>query len=273
MSGRIRSLSRFYITAENRGTCRALWCSVGGTGHQRVRSLHENSLTMRATVAATALTNDATEQAEGAPRRVDGDGEHFESSAQHNKLEFEHDDRHARREKAQAAATAATTQRAIALSAALEEDDDEAMSVSIVGRKPLFASRHNSTDGMRAGGRETAVGNEHSIADGETVDNDDGPVNIVVVSRCRPLLVREMRLGVSKAVFCDGSEIVVSDETLPTKRSRRFGFDRVFGKSVLSTSHVLFCPMIGSVLYRRFIRRNRTYPLCHAQPKSNCYDA
>lgn len=125
---------------------------------------------------------------------------------------------------AESVATAIATKRAAALSSALAEDD-EAVPESSPGRKSLFASRG------RSGGDE------------QDVDGDDGggvgqesttPVNIAVVSRCRPLLTREMKRGVRAAVFCDGNEIVVSDERLPTKRSRRFGFDRVFGKTSLA---------------------------------------
>lgn len=249
MRGCLHRLSRFYTTAENRGTCRALWCSVPGASSRRVSSLRESSLTVHAAVAAAppmtaaavpdeAVAPDgATGQSGGSQRPVVGDGEHFESSGgRHNKQEIgkQRDNRHARREKAKAAATAATTQRAIALSAALLEDDDEAISASAAGRKPLFASRHHPGDGVRAGGWGAAgVSDPHNADDG-VGDDDDEPVNIAVVSRCRPLLVREMRLGVRKAVFCDGSDIIVSDETLTTKRSRRFGFDRVFGTSVRS---------------------------------------
>ena len=46
------------------------------------------------------------------------------------------------------------------------------------------------------------------------------------------LLLREIKRGVKAAVFCDGDEVVVSDKALPNNRSRRFGFDRVFGEIV-----------------------------------------
>lgn len=271
MCGRVHPLApRFYITAENRGTCRALWCSVPGAGSRRVSSLRESSLTIRVAVtAAPPMTiADVPVQAGGSPRRAVGEGGHFEGgSVQHNQNEFgiQHDDRRVRREKAQAAATAATIQRAMALSAALLEDDDEAISASIAGRKPLFASRHRSADDVRAGGWGAGGGNDPNNADDEVGDDYDEPVNIAVVSRCRPLLLREIRLGVRKAVFCDGSDIVVSDEALPTKRSRRFGFDRVFGTSLPSfNACTVYCvdgpyPEHKSIYFRR------------SQPNLNCY--
>lgn len=139
------------------------------------------------------------------------------------------ENRHTRRIKVQAEAGAAATKRAAALSAALLEDDDQAASASRTGRKSLFASRNDTTGGLHAGGFEAGFGDENENASGDGRD-DEEPVNIVVVSRCRPLLVREMKRGVRAAVFCDGNDIIVSGELLPNKRPRRFGFDRVFGK-------------------------------------------
>ncbi len=138
---------------------------------------------------------------------------------------------------AAAAAAAMMAKRAVALSAALIASDDEVASAARASRKPLFHSHHDSTGGSRAGGWGAGPGKESGSAGGgeggdadDDDDDDDEAVNIAVVSRCRPLLMREMKRGVRAAVFCDGSEIVVSGESLPNKRERRFGFDRVFGK-------------------------------------------
>ena len=159
----------------------------------------------------------------------------LEEEKGHSKAE----DQHARRMKARAAAAAAAgaaaAKRAAALSAALLEDDEQAISASGGGKKPLFASRNYSTGGLRAEGVGAGFGGEteHASVYGrdDEKEEEEEPVNIAVVSRCRPLLVREMKRGVRAAVFCDGNEIVVSGELLPSKRPRRFGFDRVFGES------------------------------------------
>lgn len=143
-----------------------------------------------------------------------------------------------------AAATAATvekeTKRAIALSMELVEDD-EANFTSRTSATHLFASRHRSGGSEQAGGL-TAAGegkqdNGGGIGMEGSHEDSDEPVNIAVVSRCRPLLARETKRGVRAAVFCDGDEIVVPDEALP-ERSRRFGFDRVFGKVCETSSRV-----------------------------------
>eukprot|EP00903_Cladosiphon_okamuranus_P015234 g14080.t1 len=139
------------------------------------------------------------------------------------------EDRRARRTKAQAAAATAAAKRAASLSAALLEDEDQANSASRAGRKALFASRNDSVGDLRAHAFGAGLGDEHENARVQGRDEEEEPVNIAVVSRCRPLLVREMRRGVRAAVSCDGNEIVVSGELLPNKRPRRFGFDRVFG--------------------------------------------
>lgn len=117
--------------------------------------------------------------------------------------------------------------RAIALSVALTEED-EAISAGSRGRlKSLFASRTSRAPG----GGERAPGREDETNGGEEEEEEaDEPVNIAVVSRCRPLLAREIKRGVRAAVSCEGDEVVVSGKDLPIDRSRRFGFDRVFGK-------------------------------------------
>lgn len=117
--------------------------------------------------------------------------------------------------------------RAIALSAALTEED-EAISAGIRGcLKSLFASRTPQTlgDGERVPGRE-----DETNGGEEEEEEADEPVNIAVVSRCRPLLAREIKRGVRAVVSCEGDEVVVSGKDLPIDRTRRFGFDRVFGK-------------------------------------------
>lgn len=242
---RVHPSSRFYITAESRGSCRALWCSVPGARNRRVASLGQNSPSAGVTAAgaspatAAGVPVVAKGQAEAVASRYVGEGESIGSCAELRDEErcCAVEDRHARKKKAQAeavaaaaaAATALATKRAAALSAALIEDDDQAMLASRAGRKPLFASRKNSAGGLRAGEMETGFEKEAEDASGDERD-DKEPVNIAVVSRCRPLLAREMRRGVRAAVFCDGNDIVVPGELLPNKRPRRFGFDRVFGE-------------------------------------------
>lgn len=237
--------SRFYITAESKGSCCALWCSVPGAGNRRVVFLGERSSpSVRSTAAGTPPTATAgvpaavTGQAGVMTKRETGDGESLGSCAQlgDEKGCSKMEDRHARRIKAQAetakaaaAAAAVATKRAAALSAALIDNDDEAASASRSSRKPLFTSGSGSTGGLREEGLEVGYGTENENASGGGRDGEE-PVNIVVVSRCRPLLVREMKRGVRAAVFCDGNEIVVSGESLPNRRPRRFSFDRVFGK-------------------------------------------
>lgn len=173
------------------------------------------------------------EQAGTVPERETGDGDPVDSLAQLNNKKgcSKAEARHAHRMKAQAAATAAA-KRAAALSAALLEDDDQATYASRAGKKPLFASSHDSPGGLRADAIGAGFGGGHEHASVDMRDDEEGekPVNIAVVSRCRPLLVRETRRGVRAAVSCDGNEIVVSGELLPNKRPKRFGFDRVFGK-------------------------------------------
>lgn len=154
-------------------------------------------------------------------------------------------DRHARRIKAKAEAAAeaeataiAAAKRAVALSAALIEET-EAFPTSSGSRKPLFESR-----------RVTEVSTAGSLGSKETSGEEDenGPINIVVVSRCRPLLEREIKRGVRAAVCCDGDEVVVSGKDLPIDRSRRFGFDRVFGEMSPKKHFVqkLYCYIVTS---------------------------
>ena len=239
--------SRLYITAESKGSCRALWCGVPGAGGRRVASLGQSSSSINVPAAgplpttktAAAAPVAAKKRAGTLPTREAGDGGSAEGGAHpgHEKAFTTAEDRHARRMKAQAeaaeaaaaAATLAAAKRAAALSAALLEDDDQATSASRAGRKSLFASRNGSTGGLHADGIDGGFRDENENA-GEDGRDGEEPVNIAVVSRCRPLLVREMKRGVRAAVFCDGNDIVVSGELLPNKRPRRFGFDRVFGK-------------------------------------------
>lgn len=132
--------------------------------------------------------------------------------------------RHAQRGKANldaaVAAKVAAADQAVALSAALTEED-QAVRAGSRGKKPLFTSHH----AVNVQAKEEGSGTE-----GE--GGREEPANIVVVSRCRPLLLREIKRGVRAAVFCDGDEVVVKDKALPTSRWRRFGFDRVFGEIV-----------------------------------------
>lgn len=234
---------RFYITAESKASCRALWCSVPGTENRRVASLGKIAPSVHVMAAGTPPTTTAAPvpvapkgQAGTVAREIDGcelagSFTQLRDEKRRNTLE----DRHARKMKAQAKeataaaaaakvaaiAAATTRKRAAALSAALIEADEEAASASRAGRAPLFTSSTDFRGGLlRAEGLKAGFGN----------GNDEEQVNIAVVSRCRPLLVREMRRGVRAAVFSDGNEIVVSDELLPNKRPRRFGFDRVFGE-------------------------------------------
>ncbi|CAM9329490.1 unnamed protein product [Ectocarpus sp. 4 AP-2014] len=214
-------MNLFYITAERTGTCRALWCSVAGAGSRRVSSIRENFSTVRITAAGVPPNKTAhVPAAIGRAERGIVSGDRSIESGGGNTGRAKDQTAQAAAAAAAAVAAAVATKRAAALSSALAEDD-EAVLASSPGRKSLFASRRRSaadeeyTDGDDGSG----VGQEESNA----------PVNIAVVSRCRPLLTREMKRGVRAAVFCDGNEIVVLDERLPTKRSRRFGFDRVFG--------------------------------------------
>ncbi|CBJ48361.1 kinesin motor protein-related [Ectocarpus siliculosus] len=229
-------MNLFYITAERKGTCRALWCSVPGAGSRRVSSIRENFPTVRITAAGVPPKKIADIPAAiGRAERSIVSGDRGTESGGGNTGR-------AKDQTAQASAAAAVaTKRAAALSSALAEDD-EAVPASGPGRKSLFASRRRST------------------ADKEYTDGDDGsgvgkeesnaPVNIAVVSRCRPLLTREMKRGVRAAVFCDGNEIIVMDERLPTKRSRRFGFDRVFGPrtSQARLYSEAVCPVVRKML-------------------------
>lgn len=117
----------------------------------------------------------------------------------------------------------ALAKRAAALSAAMFEEDDSG-SLSRGSRSSLFAA--HGTNRVETRGVSESRGTNSEI-------EEEVPVNIVVVSRCRPLLATEIKRGVRTAVFCDGDEIVISGKELQGDRSRRFGFDRVFGKMVL----------------------------------------
>ncbi|CAM9608984.1 unnamed protein product [Ectocarpus fasciculatus] len=233
-------MNLFYITAERKGSCRALWCSIPGAGSRRVSSIRENFPTVRITAAGvppktTADVSTATGRAErgivSGERSTEGGG----GTAGRVK------DQTAETAAAAAAAVAVATKRAAALSLALAEDD-EAVPASSPGRKPLFASRR------RSAGEEKDFDGDGGGGAGQEESNN--PVNIAVVSRCRPLLTREMKRGVRPAVFCDGNNIVVSDERLPTKRSRRFGFDRVFGPrtSQARLYSEAVCPVVRKML-------------------------
>lgn len=213
-----RPLPRFYLSAENKRACHALWCSVPGACSRRVDFLRE--------VSPTLLVANA--QPSGVPKGgivVPRDAGTVGSGDSCPKKQTE-GGRNARRRKAGLEAAAATevaaADQAVALSAALFEED-QAIRVGGGGRKPLFTCC--CAVEMRA---KEVSGNEGTESEGSGGE----PVNIVVVSRCRPLLLREIKRGVKAAVFCDGDEVVVSDKALPNNRSRRFGFDRVFGEIV-----------------------------------------
>lgn len=214
-----RSLLRFYLSAENKRACHALWCSVPGACSRRVSFLRE--------VSPTLLVASA-QQPSGVPKGgavVPRDAA-IVDSAESYPNNLSEGGRHAPRGKTSqeppAVTDVAAVNQAAALSAALTE---EAQSIRTRGggRKPLFFASYRpgavqAKEGSRDEGLEGGGG-----GGGETA-------NIVVVSRCRPLLLREVKRGVRAAVFCDGDEVVVSDKALPNSRSRRFGFDRVFGE-------------------------------------------
>lgn len=214
-----RPIPRFYLSAENKRSCHALWCSVPGACSRRVSFLRG--------VSPNLL--DAGAQLSGVPKggvAVLRDADIARSAEDYPKKEDE-GGRNARRGKASLEAVAATdvvaADQAAALSAALTEED-QAVRTGGGGRKPLFTSCHAlGVQGKEGSGIEGAEGG--GGGGGE-------PANIVVVSRCRPLLLREIKRGVRAAVFCNGDEIVVSDRALPNNRSRRFGFDRVFGEII-----------------------------------------
>lgn len=214
-----RPLARFYLSAENKRSCHALWCSVPGACSRRVSFLREVSPTL---LVASAQSSGVPKGEAVVPRDAGITG-----LAESSPKKQAEGGRSARRGKASLEAAAATevaaAGQAVALSAALTEED-QAIRTASGGRKPLFTScralevkakEGSGNDGIEGGG---GSGGE--------------PANIVVVSRCRPLLLREIKRGVRAAVFCDGDEVVVSDKALPTRRSRRFGFDRVFGEIV-----------------------------------------
>lgn len=214
-----RPLPRFYLSAENKRSCHALWCSVPGACSRRVSFLRE--------VSPTLL--DASAQPSGEPKggvTVPRDEGMAGSAEDYPKKQAE-GGRNARRGKASLEAAAATevvaADQAAALSAALTEED-QAIRTGGGGRKPLSTS-------CRALEVQANEGSGIGEADGGEGGGGE-PANIVVVSRCRPLLLREIKRGVRAAVFCDGDEVVVSDRVLPNNRSRRFGFDRVFGEVV-----------------------------------------
>ncbi|CAN0451838.1 unnamed protein product, partial [Ectocarpus sp. 12 AP-2014] len=237
-------MNLFYITAERAGTCRALWCSVPGAGSRRVSSIRDNFPTVRITAAGVPPKKTAdVPAARGRAQQGIVSGDRSIESGVGNTGRAKNQTAQAAAAAAAAAAVAAAvaTKRAAALSSALAEDD-EAVAAPSPGRKSLFASRRRSaadeeyTDGDDCSG----IGQEES----------DAPVNIAVVSRCRPLLTREMKRGVRAAVFCDGKEIVVLDERLPTKRSRRFGFDRIFGPTTSQARlySEAVCPVVRKML-------------------------
>ncbi|CAM9635014.1 unnamed protein product, partial [Hapterophycus canaliculatus] len=235
-------MNLFYVTAESRGTCRALWCSVPGAGNRRITSIRGSSPTARVTTGGVSRTitevlADSAGQARRAEEHAVGDQKRSGSCGR--RMEGQNSFQ-AGSTAAEAAATVEKeTKRAIALSLALVEDD-EAVATSRMGTKELFTSRHRS----RGSGRTEEV---MEVAENEQDSNE--PVNIVVVSRCRPLLREEIKRGVKAAVFCDGDQVVVSDNTLP-KRSRRFGFDRVFGPGT-SQARVYVetvCPVVRKML-------------------------
>ena len=245
---------RFYITAESKGSCRALWCSLTGAGDRRASFLRASSPMLTVMPAGSPSTKPATPlgapgQSGGRVKKITGLAESPGSGVQNPDEKGSGgsaiESRHERRVRAQAeaervaaaasaAAAAMAAKRAATLSAALIASDNEVASAARASRRPLFHSHHDSTgSSSRAGGWGAAPGEKNDNASGDWGGglDDDEPVNIAVVSRCRPLLTREMKRGVRPAVFCDGNEIVVSGESLPNKRARRFGFDRVFGKS------------------------------------------
>ncbi|CAN0063901.1 unnamed protein product, partial [Ectocarpus sp. 12 AP-2014] len=238
-------MNLFYITAERTGTCRALWCSVAGAGSRRVSSIRDNFPTVRITAAGVPPKKTAdVPAARGQAERGIVSGDRSTESGVGNTGRAKDQTAQAAAAAAAAAvavAAAVATKRAAALSSALAEDD-EAVPASSPGRKSLFASR-----------RRSAADEEYTYGDygsGIGQEESNAPVNIAVVSRCRPLLTREMKRGVRAAVFCDGNEIVVLDERLPTKRSRRFGFDRVFGPTTSQARlySEAVCPVVRKML-------------------------
>ncbi|CAM9316912.1 unnamed protein product, partial [Scytosiphon promiscuus] len=218
-------MNLFYVAAESTGTCCALWCSISGVGNRSAMSLLGRSPTLSVTAAGVLSTSKgvpavSAERAVKVAQDTAGDGKQ--------------------------------TTRAIALSMALVEDAEAALT-SRTGATHLFAlRRHSRCNGQArevSGMGENEQSNSGGNDTGGSQEASNGPVNIAVVSRCRPLLTREMKLGVKAAVFCDGDEVVVSDETLP-KRSRRFGFDRVFGPGT-SQARVYaetVCPVVRKML-------------------------
>ncbi|CAM9184567.1 unnamed protein product, partial [Laminaria digitata] len=213
-------MNLFYLSAENKRACHALWCSVPGACSRRVSFLREVSPTLL--VASAQQLSGVPKGGAVVPRDAG-----IVDSAESYPNNLSEGGRHAPRGKTSqepaAVTDVAAVNQAAALSAALTE---EAQSIRTRGggRKPLlFASyRPGAVQAKEGSGDEGLEGG--GGGGGEAA-------NIVVVSRCRPLLQREVKRGVRAAVFCDGDEVVVSDKALPNSRSRRFGFDRVFGPS------------------------------------------
>lgn len=241
---------RFYVTAENRGTCRALWCRLPGAGRRRVSSLLNLSPVVQQVAVKSSKT---TSKPNAIPTRASNKEAAVATAAAvtsdilsvfvHPSTTEGGADEHDRRSRGAQLPTKAAAElktevgvaakRAIALSVALTEEDDAISAGIRGGAKSLFTSRAPRAPGD---GERRASGCEGTDNEGEEGEEEgDAPINIAVVSRCRPLLAREIKRGVRAAVFCEGNEVVVSGKDLPIDRSRRFEFDRVFGKIQVTT--------------------------------------
>lgn len=194
------------MTAEGKGACYALWYSTPATtGARRARSLCEISPTTRITAATAQPLRVADET-----RFIDSGGTQVCCNARGAQ---------ARKDgevgvQMKLMATTEAEQSAALSAALLDEDEAICKRGGQGGMKPLFA--------LRQGGNDT--------------DPDEGRVNVAVVSRCRPLLTREIRRGARVAMVCGSDNVTVLGKELPVNRSRKFGFDRVFGKKQITVS-------------------------------------
>lgn len=224
---------RLYVTARNKGACKALWCRPSDSSRRRRSSLHDSAPVIRfhtSNTDSTVIGLTSGLKPTGEPKY----GQNDLKSLPKNAAEAE------------------------ALSIALMEHEEIPPSDGRWrgSRKPLFISTP-----LIPGALETpwaATWQSKARHPGLNVDTNEPTagsvnVNIAVVARCRPLLSREKQRGVRAAVFCEGDHVVVSGQELPTKRSRKFGFDRVFGESC----HFCFCSIVmATVIALDFCARN-----------------
>lgn len=212
---------RFYVTAQSKGTCEALWCRRVGASRRRRSSLFNTSLVFRVKTETDALL--------ATPTTSPGSNGEVKYNISR--------ERHAAQVREKVAPGPATLQ-AIALSTALIDEEDIASPAAGRWRgvgKQLFTTTPTPGDQMAAWSAAWGSGSLRGAAlNGDSRTAEPANVNIAVVARCRPLLAREIERGVREAVFCRGDEVIVSGKKLPIKRSRIFRFDRVFGETVPS---------------------------------------